>query len=39
MSTLRYLYVEVKLTLHLRIFAEVNTRQTTGYEREPVGKE
>ena len=32
-------YVEVKLTLHLKIFAEVNTHQTMGYEREPVGKE
>ena len=38
MSTVRYLYVEVKLTLHLRIFAEVNTHQTSGVEREPLGK-
>ena len=37
MSTARY-YVEGILTLHFRKFAKVNTSQTSGVEREPLGK-
>ena len=36
MSTVRD-YVEVTLTLQSRVFAEVNTRQTSGVAREPLG--